>query len=149
MIAIDTNIVVRLLVADDPTQTAQVAALVRDHLVLLLTSITLATGLSWFWVMDVIGHAVWDMGSIIGSIFSGQFNAQREAWRELGDERLLQRYARQRALPTLAMGQLTDGLLHLFASEQPMLRELRNRGLSLVNGLPPLKRLLTTLALDA
>lgn len=78
-----------------------------------------------------------------------QVIAQREAWRELGDERLLQRYARQRALPTLAMGQLTDGLLHLFASEQPMLRELRNRGLSLVNGLPPLKRLLTTLALDA
>jgi len=30
-----------------------------------------------------------------------------------------------------------------------MLRELRNRGLSLVNGLPPLKRLLTALALDA
>ncbi|HOM12999.1 MAG TPA: FAD-dependent monooxygenase [Rubrivivax sp.] len=78
-----------------------------------------------------------------------QVIAQREAWRELGDERLLQRYARQRALPTLAMGQLTDGLLHLFASEQPMLRELRNRGLSLVNGLPPLKRLLTALALDA
>lgn len=78
-----------------------------------------------------------------------QVIAQREAWRELGDERLLQRYARQRALPTLAMGQLTDGLLHLFASEQPLLRELRNRGLSLVNGLPPLKRLLTTLALDA
>ena len=47
------------------------------------------------------------------------------------------------------MGQLTDGLLQLFASEAPALRELRNRGLSLVNGLPPLKRLLTTLALDA
>ena len=78
-----------------------------------------------------------------------QVIAQRESWRELGDERLLQRYARQRALPTLAMGQLTDGLLHLFASDAPLLRELRNRGLSLVNGLPPLKRLLTTLALDA
>ena len=78
-----------------------------------------------------------------------QVIAQRESWRELGDARLLQRYARQRALPTLAMGQLTDGLLHLFASEAPLLRELRNRGLSLVNGLPPLKRLLTTLALDA
>jgi ubiquinone biosynthesis UbiH/UbiF/VisC/COQ6 family hydroxylase len=78
-----------------------------------------------------------------------QVIAQRESWRGLGDERLLQRYARQRALPTLAMGQLTDGLLHLFASDAPLLRELRNRGLSLVNGLPPLKRLLTTLALDA
>ena len=78
-----------------------------------------------------------------------QVIAKRESWRGLGDERLLQRYARQRALPTLAMGQLTDGLLHLFASDAPLLRELRNRGLSLVNGLPPLKRLLTTLALDA
>ena len=43
MIAIETNIVVRLLVADDPTQTAQAAALVRDHPVLLLTSVLLET----------------------------------------------------------------------------------------------------------
>ena len=78
-----------------------------------------------------------------------QVIAQREPWRDLGDERLLQRYARERALPTLAMGQLTDGLLHLFASDVPLLRELRNRGLNLVNGLPPLKRLLTRFALDA
>ncbi|HRH89799.1 MAG TPA: FAD-dependent monooxygenase, partial [Rubrivivax sp.] len=78
-----------------------------------------------------------------------QVIADREAWRSLGDERLLQRYARKRAVPTLAMGQMTDGLLHLFASEQPLLRELRNRGLSLVNGMPPLKRLLTSFALDS
>ncbi len=75
--------------------------------------------------------------------------ASREPWRGLGDARLLQRYARERAMPTLAMGQLTDGLLHLFASEAPALRELRNRGLSLVNGVPPLKRLLTSFALDS
>jgi 2-polyprenyl-6-methoxyphenol hydroxylase-like FAD-dependent oxidoreductase len=75
--------------------------------------------------------------------------AEREPWRGLGDERLLQRYARRRAAPTLAMGQLTDGLLHLFASESPALRELRNRGLSLVNNLPPLKRLLASFALDS
>jgi 2-polyprenyl-6-methoxyphenol hydroxylase-like FAD-dependent oxidoreductase len=75
--------------------------------------------------------------------------AGREPWRDLGDERLLQRYARQRAMPTLAMGQVTDGLLHLFASDAPVLRELRNRGLTLVNGLPPLKRLLATFALDS
>lgn len=48
----------------------------------LLVGVTVATGLSWFWVMDVIGHAIWDFGSLVGSIFSGQFNAQREAWRE-------------------------------------------------------------------
>jgi 2-polyprenyl-6-methoxyphenol hydroxylase-like FAD-dependent oxidoreductase len=78
-----------------------------------------------------------------------QVIAEREPWRSLGDERLLQRYARRRALPTLAMGQLTDGLLQLFASDVPVLRELRNRGLNLVNGVPPLKRLLTSFALDA
>jgi 2-polyprenyl-6-methoxyphenol hydroxylase-like FAD-dependent oxidoreductase len=78
-----------------------------------------------------------------------QVIAEREPWRALGDERLLQRYARQRALPTLAMGQMTDGLLRLFASDATLLRELRNRGLSLVNGLPPLKRLLTSFALDS
>ena len=78
-----------------------------------------------------------------------QVIAEREPWRSLGDERLLQRYARRRAVPTLAMGQLTDGLLHLFASEAPLLRELRNRGLSLVNGVPPLKRLLASFALES
>jgi 2-polyprenyl-6-methoxyphenol hydroxylase-like FAD-dependent oxidoreductase len=75
--------------------------------------------------------------------------AAREPWRSLGDERLLQRYARRRALPTLAMGQLTDGLLHLFAHESPVLRELRNRGLGLVNALPPLKRMLASFAIDS
>jgi 2-polyprenyl-6-methoxyphenol hydroxylase-like FAD-dependent oxidoreductase len=75
--------------------------------------------------------------------------AAREPWRPLGDERLLRRYARRRDLPVRAMGHVTDTLLHLFASEQPMIRELRNRGLSLVNRLPPLKRFLTARALDA
>ncbi len=73
--------------------------------------------------------------------------AAREAWRPLGDVRLLQRYARERHGPTWLMGQLTDGLLHLFAHPQPLVKELRNRGLGLVNGLPPLKRLLTQRAL--
>ncbi len=75
--------------------------------------------------------------------------AAREAWRPLGDPRLLQRYARRRAVPTAAMGRLTDGLLHLFASDQPVLRELRNRGLTLVDNLPPLKRWLVAAARQA
>ena len=74
---------------------------------------------------------------------------QRETWRDLGDEKLLRRYARERAAPTWAMGQVTDGLLTLFADEAPALRELRNRGLTLVNRLSPLKRWLTARALDA
>ncbi len=73
--------------------------------------------------------------------------AEREPWRALGDLRLLRRYARERELPTRAMGQLTDGLLQLFASPQPAVKELRNRGLTLVNALGPLKRALTARAL--
>jgi 2-polyprenyl-6-methoxyphenol hydroxylase-like FAD-dependent oxidoreductase len=78
-----------------------------------------------------------------------QVIAARESWRGLGDEILLRRHARARELPTRAMGHITDGLLHLFASQQPALRELRNRGLGLVNRLTPLKRFLAAQALDA
>ena len=74
---------------------------------------------------------------------------QREPWRALGDEKLLRRYARERAAPTWAMGQVTDGLLRLFADDAPALRELRNRGLTLVNHLSPLKRWLTARALNS
>ena len=73
--------------------------------------------------------------------------AAREPWRALGDAKLLARYARQRRAPVQAMAQLTDGLLRLFASRSPLLKELRNRGLTLVNHLPPIKRLLTGSAL--
>ncbi|MGV8824523.1 FAD-dependent monooxygenase [Methylibium petroleiphilum] len=72
---------------------------------------------------------------------------QHEAWRSLGDERLLARYARRRAAPTWAMGRVTDGLLQLFAHESTPVKELRNRGLTLVNHLPVLKRWLTDRAL--
>jgi 2-polyprenyl-6-methoxyphenol hydroxylase-like FAD-dependent oxidoreductase len=73
--------------------------------------------------------------------------AAREAWRGLGDVKLGARYARRRRLPTWAMQRACDGLLQLFAHPSPVVRDLRNRGLSLVNHLPPLKRLLTSRAL--
>jgi ubiquinone biosynthesis UbiH/UbiF/VisC/COQ6 family hydroxylase len=75
--------------------------------------------------------------------------AAREPWRELGDEKLLRRYTRERLAPTWAMGQVTDGLLQLFAHPAPAVRELRNRGLTLVNHLPLVKRWLTARALDS
>jgi len=75
--------------------------------------------------------------------------AGREPWRPLGDARLLRRYERARHLPTRAMGQLTDGLLQLFSNGQAPVRELRNRGMGLVNRLTPLKRWLTAHALDS
>jgi 2-polyprenyl-6-methoxyphenol hydroxylase-like FAD-dependent oxidoreductase len=73
--------------------------------------------------------------------------AAREAWRPPDDERLLARYARERRLPTQAMAQLTDGLLHLFAHPSPWVRRLRNQGLAVVDRLEPLKQRLTAQAL--
>ena len=84
-----------------------------------------------------------DVAALVGVI------ASREPWRALGDEKLLRRYARDRLAPTWAMGQVTDGLLRLFSHEAPAARELRNRGLTLVNHLTPLKRWLTARALDS
>ncbi|MEJ6008177.1 FAD-dependent monooxygenase [Paucibacter sp. AS339] len=75
--------------------------------------------------------------------------AAKEAWRPLGDERLLRRFARARLAPNWAMGELTDGLLKVFASDKPALRELRNRGLTALNSVPPLKRWLTARALGS
>jgi ubiquinone biosynthesis UbiH/UbiF/VisC/COQ6 family hydroxylase len=73
--------------------------------------------------------------------------AARESWRSLADPKLLARYARARRTPVHNMARITDGLLQLFASQQPVLKELRNRGLTLVNHLPPIKRLLSSRAL--
>jgi len=72
--------------------------------------------------------------------------AARETWRSPGDPRIGQRYARRRHLPVRAMAGVTDALWQLFAHPAPLARELRNRGLTLVNHLPPLKRLLTSRA---
>jgi len=84
-----------------------------------------------------------DVAALVGVI------REREAWRPLGDEKLLRRYTRERVAPTWAMGQVTDGLLRLFAEDAPAVRELRNRGLTLVNNLSPLKRWLTARALNS
>ena len=73
--------------------------------------------------------------------------AECEPWRDLADPRLLERYARARALPVQAMAALTDGLLRLFAHPAPWVRELRNRGLGLVDTAAPLKRWLASRAL--
>jgi ubiquinone biosynthesis UbiH/UbiF/VisC/COQ6 family hydroxylase len=70
-------------------------------------------------------------------------------WRAPGDERTLRRYVRQRQMPTRAMGTLTDGLLHLFTTQDSALRSLRNAGMSAVDRLGPVKRWLTARALDA
>ncbi len=73
---------------------------------------------------------------------------EREPWRSAGDERLLRRYERARWLPTRAMAGLTDGLLHLFETDQGLVRELRNTGMGLLNQWRPVKRWLVGQALD-
>jgi 2-polyprenyl-6-methoxyphenol hydroxylase-like FAD-dependent oxidoreductase len=74
--------------------------------------------------------------------------AARESWRPLGDERLLRRFARARAWPVRSMSWLTDALVHGFASEHAWARELRNRGMTLVDRATPAKRWLAAQALD-
>jgi ubiquinone biosynthesis UbiH/UbiF/VisC/COQ6 family hydroxylase len=109
-------------------------------------------GLGWVLVGDAahVVHPLAGQGLNLGladvQVLADEL-AAAEPWRGLGDPKLLARYARRRLGPTRAMAQVTDGLLRLFASPQPLVKELRNRGLSLVNQLPPLKRLLTGRAL--
>jgi 2-polyprenyl-6-methoxyphenol hydroxylase-like FAD-dependent oxidoreductase len=69
-----------------------------------------------------------------------QVISEREAWRSLGDVKLLRRYVRMRLGPTRVMGLVTDGLLQLFSNNDPALRLLRNQGLGMLNHLSPLKR---------
>jgi ubiquinone biosynthesis UbiH/UbiF/VisC/COQ6 family hydroxylase len=64
---------------------------------------------------------------------------------DVGASILLERYARRRALPVLAMQVVTDGLVRLFGA--PPLRLLRNRGMNLVASIAPIRRLLAQPAL--
>jgi 2-polyprenylphenol 6-hydroxylase len=61
---------------------------------------------------------------------------------DIGAGILLERYARRRALPVLAMQFVTDGLAKLFAA--PRLDALRNAGMRAVGSVAPLRRLLAS-----
>lgn len=73
--------------------------------------------------------------------------AHRDDWRPVNDPRVLAHHARRRALPVSTMAWTTDALQRLFAHPSPMARELRNRGLGLVDRVGPLKRWLAGQAL--
>jgi ubiquinone biosynthesis UbiH/UbiF/VisC/COQ6 family hydroxylase len=60
---------------------------------------------------------------------------------------LLERYARRRAAPVLAMQAVTDGLARLFGAGAPGIASLRNLGLAAVSKLPPLRQALAQPAL--
>ena len=54
---------------------AQAFGLVGGTLLLLtvlLVGVTLATSLSWFWLMDTVGHFFWDVGAVTGALVTGR-----------------------------------------------------------------------------
>jgi len=73
--------------------------------------------------------------------------AERGPVSDPGAPILLERYARRRAEPVLAMQAVTDGLARLFGPPTPWLKALRNAGISAVDRLPLLKRALAQPAL--
>ena len=73
--------------------------------------------------------------------------AERGPVGDTGAPILLERFARRRAEPVLAMHTVTDGLARLFGPPTPWLRALRNAGLSAVDRLPAVKRALAQPAL--
>lgn len=73
--------------------------------------------------------------------------AERGPVADAGAAILLERYARRRAEPVLAMQAVTDGLARLFGPPTPWRKSLRNVGLSAVDRLPLLKRALAQPAL--
>ena len=72
---------------------------------------------------------------------------QRDAQSDCGDAHLLRRYERARREDIAAMQLTTYTLKHLFNNDNPLLRGMRNLGLSFTNQLAPLKKMLTRHAL--
>lgn len=64
----------------------------------------------------------------------------RNLYRDIGDAILLRRYERARKADMLGMRGVTHGLYHLFGSEQPALKKLRNWGLRVTEGIPAVKK---------
>ncbi len=76
-----------------------------------------------------------------------QVLAERGPVADPGAPVLLERFARRRIEPVLAMQTVTDGLARLFGPPAPWLATLRNAGLAAVDRLPPVKRALAQPAL--
>lgn len=75
--------------------------------------------------------------------------AATPTWQDIGSERLLARYQRERREETLLMQTATHALHHLFRRDFPGIRPLRNWGMNLTNALPVLKNLLVRYAIGA
>jgi len=105
----------------------------------------------------LIGDAAHNMHPLAGQgVNTGFRDAQqltkllldRGAQRDVGNAQLLRRYDRKRREDILSMQSTTYGLKHLFNNKNPLLRVLRNSGLSIVNQLSPLKKSLMRHALN-
>jgi 2-octaprenylphenol hydroxylase len=89
-------------------------------------------------VHPLAGHGM-NLGFADVTCLLAQVNA-REAHRDCGDQRVLNRYRRARREEVAMMQLTTDGLARLFASDLEPVRVVRNIGLNLLNRLPVLKR---------
>lgn len=76
-----------------------------------------------------------------------QVLAERGPVSDPGAPLLLERFARRRAEPVLAMQTMTDGLVRLFGPNTPWLKSLRNAGMAAVDRLPLVKGALAQPAL--
>ena len=72
----------------------------------------------------------------------------RGAQTDCGEAHLLRRYERARKEDIAAMQLSTNALKHLFNNSNPLLRRLRNVGLTLTNRITPLKKILAQHALN-
>jgi len=67
---------------------------------------------------------------------------------DCGDLRLLRRYEQARQSDIMSMQLATDSLKNLFVNDNPLLRALRNIGLTATNKIVPLKKMLIRHALN-
>ncbi|WIX32899.1 UbiH/UbiF/VisC/COQ6 family ubiquinone biosynthesis hydroxylase [Salinicola sp. JS01] len=88
-----------------------------------------------------------NLGLMDAAVLAEEWIRARQRGAEPGDPRILARYARRRRGENAAMLAAMQGFQRLFGSRQPALRLARNWGLSGVDRLPLLKRLLIRQAL--
>ena len=83
-----------------------------------------------------------NLGFMDAAVLAEELIEARHRGAGLGDVRILSRYARRRRGDNTAMLALMDGFRLLFGAKHPALRLARNLGLSGVDRMTPLKRLL-------
>lgn len=83
-----------------------------------------------------------NLGFMDAAVLAEELVEARRRGASLGDERILSRYARRRRSDNAAMLALMDGFRLLFGAQHPALRLARNVGLSGIDRVTPLKRLL-------